>query len=670
MGTLLQDLRYGARVHLKDSGFTAIAILTLALGIGASTALFSIVNAVLLNPLPFPRAEQLVTFYESKPHFETGSFSYPDFLDLQSRNHTFASMAAYRGTGYTMTGNGLGERVSAEVVTGELFSMLGIRTVLGRLFTPTEDRLEATPVVLLGDEIWKRKFGGSPDVVGKQIALDGKGYTVIGVVPSRLGLFIQNFGEQKDVYLLMGQDDDAQFRQRSSAWGTDGIGRLKPGISVEQARADTALIARALSDDYPDIDKGIGIKIVPLKDAVVGNVRLSLLVLQGAVALVLLIACVNVANLLLSRASSRTDEFAVRIALGASQWRITRQLLTESVLLAAAGGTLGLLLAKWGTRASLRWMPNYLPRANQICLDGKVLAFTFTISVMAGILFGLAPALRTARLNLQDSMKDGGRGFIRGRHRTQALFVTAEMALALVLLIGAGLMLRTLTRLWNVDPGFDPRQVLVFSISAPLPDAHPTPQIIASTVRQIHDTVKAAPGIEATSLSWGAFPMLDDNEIQFWIDGQPKPANKNDMNWALEYIVEPDYFTAMKISLKRGRLLTDQDDEHSPTVVVVDERLARQFFPDQEPLGKHIHLSDYQHTAEIVGVVEHVKQFGLAGDDTNTLQAQLYEPLLQLADQPQSGPPWRRTFLSVPRRTKRWWRMASAAPCNNPTAGR
>jgi predicted permease len=457
------------------------------------------------------------------------------------------------------------------------------------------------------------------------------------VVPSRVGLFIQNFGEKKDVYLLMGQDDDAQFRQRSSAWGTDGIGRLKPGVSVDQARADTAVIARALSSDYPDIDKGIGIKIVPLKDAVVGNVRPSLLVLQGAVVLLLLIACVNIANLLLSRTSCRTGEFAVRIALGASQWRIARQLLTESVLLATAGGVLGLVLAKWGTRASLRWMPTDLPRANHIGLDGKVLAFTFTVSVLAGILFGLGPALRTARLSLQDSMKDGGRGFIRGRNRTQALFVTAEMALALVLLIGAGLMLRTLTRLWNVDPGFDPRQVQVFSISAPLPDAHPTPQVIASTVRRIHDTVKAAPGIEAMSLSWGAFPMLDDNEIQFWIEGQPKPASKNDMNWALEYIVEPDYFTAMRIRLKRGRLLTDQDDEHAPAVVVVDERLVQQFFPSQDPLGKHIQLNDYQHTAEIVGVVEHVKQFGLAGDDTNTLQAQMYEPLLQLADQPQSG---------------------------------
>ena len=637
METLLQDLKYGFRILLKNPGFTTVAILTLALGIGANTALFSIVNAVLLDPLPYPHSEQLVTLYESKPHFEKGSFSYLDFLDLQSQNHSFSSVAAYRDTGYTLSGSGPSERVTAEMVTGELFAMLGIKPILGRLFTPQEDRLGAPPVVLLGDELWKRKFRSDSEIVGKEIALDGKGYTVVGVVPSSLGLFIQNFNNKRGVYVLMGQFDDNEFRKRVTGWGTDGVARLKPGVTLDQARADTAGIARRLATDYPDIDKGIGVLIVPLKEEMVGDVQPFLLVLLGAVGFVLLIACVNVANLLLSRATARTREFAVRLALGASQARVIRQLLTESVLLALAGGILGLLLAKWATLASLHWLPRSLPRADNIGLDVRVLVFTFAISVLAGVLFGLAPALRISTTNLYDTIKQGGRGFSAGRHRTQSVLVTAEMAMALVLLIGAGLMVRTLTRLWNVDPGFDPHHVQIFSISASLPNSHPSQEAVASAVRQIHEKVKATPGVDAVSLSWGAFPMLSDDETQFWIEGQPKPASVKDMDWTLEYDIEPDFFKVMGIELKRGRLLNDQDNsQHSPTVVVVDERFAQKFFPNQDVPGRHIFLYRYDKTAEIVGVVRHIKQFGLGADDSSSLQAQAYIPLMQLVDQVQS----------------------------------
>lgn len=637
METLLLDLKYGFRVLLKNLGFTTVAILTLALGIGVNTALFSIVNAVLLDPLPYPHSEQLVTLYESKPHFEKGSFSYPDFLDLQSQNHSFSSLAAYRDTGYTLSGNGPSERVTAEMVTGDLFAILGIKPILGRVFTPQEDRLGAPPVVLLGDELWKRKFRSASDVVGKEIALDGKGYTVVGVVPSSLDLFIQNFNNKRDVYVLMGQYDDEEFRKRVTAWGTDGIARLKPDVTLDQARADTATIAHRLASDYPDIDNGIGVSILPLKEEMVGDVRPFLLVLLGAVGFVLLIACVNVANLLLSRATARTREFAVRLALGASQGRVVRQLLTESVLLALAGGVFGLLLAKWASLASLRWLPRALPRADRISLDARVLIFTFVISLLAGVMFGLAPALRVSATNLYETIKEGGRGFSAGRHRAQSVLVTAEIAMALVLLIGAGLMVRTLTRLWNVDPGFDPHHVQIFSVSASLPNSHPSQEMVASAVRQIHENVKATPGVDAVSLSWGAFPMASDDETQFWIQGQPKPASVKDMDWTLEYVIEPDFFNVMRIQLKRGRLLTNQDNnQHSPTVVVVDERFAQKFFPNQEVLGQHIFLYRYDKTAEIVGVVRHISQFGLGADDSSSLQAQIYIPLMQLADGVQS----------------------------------
>ncbi|HEV2114512.1 MAG TPA: ABC transporter permease, partial [Terriglobales bacterium] len=462
-----QDLRSGGRMLARSPGFSVVAVLTLALGIAINTALFSVVNGVLLSPLPYPHPEQLVSMFESKPHFEKGSFSYLNFLDFQQQNRTLAAIAAYRGTSFTLTGSGQAEQLQAQMISAGLFSMLGIQPAAGRLFTPEEDRLGTTPAVILSTELWKRKFGGAPEVIGRSILLDGASYLVVGVVPGELQLYIQNFRKTNDVYVLMGQFADPHFRDRNASWGTDAIARLKPGVSVEQARADLNAVARKLGADYPEVNKGIGVTMTSLKEEMVGDVRPLLLVLLGAVGFVLLIACGNVANLLLARSTVRQREFAIRSALGASPLRVVRQLLTETLLLAAIAGTVGLLLAGWGTQAALRLLPASIPRASHVGMDWRVLGFTLAITVLAAVVFGLAPAMKTARPDLHEELKEGGRGGSAARHRAQAAFVIMEMALALVLLAGAGLMSRTLAQWWRVNPGFDANNVVLLGLGLP-----------------------------------------------------------------------------------------------------------------------------------------------------------------------------------------------------------
>jgi predicted permease len=393
-------------------------------------------------------------------------------------------------------------------------------------------------------------------------------------------------------------------------------------------------ISRNLAAAYPDADKGISANIIPIREDMLGDVQPILLVLLGAVGFVLLIACVNVANLLLARSSGRTREFAVRAALGAGQGRLLCQLLTESILLALAGGGLGLVIAGWATRAALGVLPSELPRAAEIRIDAHVLIFTVAVSLLAGILFGLAPALKTSHLRLHETLKESGRGSSSTRHRAQGVFVVLEMAMALVLLIGAGLMIRSLVALWRVDPGFHPNNVLTFGLSLPPSMMHGTPDAIRAAVRDLDENFAATPGVQAVSLSWGALPLSgDDDEQLFWLDGQPKPSNENDMNWALDYIVEPDYLKAMGIPLQRGRFFSLQDNEHSPLVVVVDDVFARKYFGNADPIGQRIIiLNNAGGKAEIVGVVGHVNQWGLDRDDKESLRAQLYIPCLQMPD--------------------------------------
>jgi predicted permease len=639
------DVQYGLRTLRKNAGYTAIAVLTLALGIGANTALFSVVNGVLLNPLPYKNPEALVWLAESKPNFATGSISLPNFRDWQHGNRSFSSMAVTRGFAYSLTGLGEAEQIRAMLITSDLFSLLGVRPALGRWFAPGEDEIGAAPIAVISDGLWKRKFGGSADVLGKNLTLDGRDFTIVGVVPADFNLPLSG-SRTLDVYVPIGQWSNPLLPQRGAGLGIHGIGRLAAGVTVEQARADLAAINGHLAATYPDTNKGIGAAVLPLKQVMVGEVRLFLLVLLAAVGFVLLIACVNVANLMLARAAARAREFAMRAALGASRGRLLRQLLTESLLLSVAGGALGLLLAWWATTVALGKLPMALPRSGEVALDARVLLFTLGVSLGCGILFGLAPALKSRSLHLHDALKEGGRGS-GSRQRAQGIFVVAEMAMALVLLIAAGLMIRSLAALWQVNPGFDPRNVLTFGVAMPSATSQSGPSAVRASLRQLNDELAATPGVTASSLSWGAIPMDSDDEDLFWIEGHPKPTTEPEMNWALSYVVQESYLEVMRVPLERGRFISRQDEENSPRVVVVDEVFARQYFPAEDPIGKHIFLQGKKCRAEIVGVVGHVKQWGLDTDDTEQLRAQLYFPYLQLPDEAMDPSSWSGTGALV-----------------------
>jgi predicted permease len=629
---LAQDIRFGARLLIKNPGFTIVVMLTLALGIGINTAIFSVVNGVLLNPLPFPHPEQLVALHESKPNFANGSISYPNFLDWRKDNQTFAAMGLARGYGFSMTSRGDAVQLSAEFISDGFFHVLGVRPILGREFSPGDETPGASPVAMISEDLWRKKFDGAANVVGQTITLDGKNFSIVGVIPASLKLRVSNF-QVSDVYAPIPQWGNSILMLRGAGLGFHGIGRLKPGVTIEQARADMERVSGDLAAAFPNDDRGIGASMVSMKEEIVGSTRSFLFILLGAVGFVLLIACVNVASLMLARASGRGREFAVRAALGASRGRVVRQLLTESLLLGLAAGAMGLLPAVFGLKAAIHALPAALPRADEIGLDFRVLAFTTLISVATGILFGLGPAWRVAKENPQTALKEGGRGAIGSNQRTLSIFVVVEVAVALVLLTGAGLMVRSLVRLWDVDPGFNEHNVETFSISMPPAMASATPEMIRAKHLALNEALAEVPGVTAVSQTWGAVPMNGEDDQWFWVDGQPKPRTNNDMNWVIDYIVDPDYQRLMKIPLKRGRFLTRQDNEHAPLVVVVDEVFANKYFPGQDPIGKRIDLDNFGgRAALIVGVVGHVKQWGLDSDGSQQLRAQYYLACMQVSD--------------------------------------
>jgi predicted permease len=624
---LLQDLRYGARTLRKSPGFAAVAILTLALGIGVNTALFSVVNGVLLNPLPYPQANQLVVLWWDRTPGQHSSIPYLNFLDWQRESTAFSSVGGYLQDNMIVTGAGEPERVDGVKISASFFDLLGVRPLLGRSFRPEEDQIGAGPVALISDGLWKSKFASSPDVLGKSITVDGRDCTIVGVVPEKSPIYTT-----ADVFTPLGQFNEEPFRDRRASLGTVGIARMKPGVTLAQARADMDAVARNLAAEYPEANKGTGIFVNPLKDDIIGDIGPTLFLLLGAVGFVLLIACANVANLLLARSAARAREFAIRVALGATRRRIMRQLVTESLPLASAGGALGLLFATWTTKAALTVIPEVLPRTDEIGLDGRVLFFTLGISILVGVAFGVLPALKASQPDLHESLKEGGRGSSGTRARTQNIFVAVEMALAVVLLAGAGLMVRSLVGLANVNPGFDPQHVMEFGVS-PSAARVTTPAHIRETYREITARFEAVPGAAAASPLVGALPLTGDSLVGFWITGQPKPSSAKEMTRAQWYATAPDYLKVMGIPLQRGRFFGAQDTETAPFVAVVDDGFARTYFPGENPIGKRLNIGIIDvEGAEIIGMVGHVKHAGLGATGILDQRGQIYFAISQLPD--------------------------------------
>ncbi len=631
MQTIWQDVRYALRMLGKNPGFAIVAVLTLALGIGANTALFSIVNGVLLSPLPYEQPDRLVALYSKTAEFKYSSISYPNFLDWQRYNTTFTAIGAFRSETFNLTGMGDAERLHGNMVSSTFFTILGVRPIAGRGFSEDEDRLGGAPNTLIGEGLAKRKFGSAEAAVGRSFTLNGMLYGIVGVVPASFHYENNNYDSKAEVYVPLGQWNEPLFRDRKTGMGMDAVGRLKPGVTLEQARADMSRVAARLAEAYPTVDKGSDVTAISLKENLVGDIRPFLLVLLAAVGFVLLISCVNVANLLLARSTGRTREFAIRAAMGANRRRVIAQLLTESVLLALAGGALGVLLAAWSTAAAIKVLPDALPRATEIHLDFRVLLFTFAASVVSGLLFGLAPALKTSDVGISETLKEGGRGGSGARHRMQSVFVALEMAMAVVLLMAAGLMIRSLANLWNTAPGFDAENVVNFRVATAQP-LGATPAAVRAAFRNLHDAVSSVPGVEAMALADGSAPMEGDSDVPFWLEGQPKPAAQQEMKSTLFYLTQSDYLKVMKIPLKHGRFLTETDDENGQLVTVIDEQFAKLYFNGQDPIGRFIDLDIINMKVQVVGVVGHIKQWGLDRDATSTLQAQCYLPVAQLPD--------------------------------------
>lgn len=628
---LTRDLRYSLRVLLKSPGFSLIIVLTMALGIGANTAIFSIVNAVLLTPLPFSQPDKLFMLYEKTASSRQATVSYPNFQDWQRDNHSFLSLAAFRKDNFVLTGEGRPERLHAAMISAGLLSTLGINPTLGREFTSAEDNLGAGGVAMISETLWKTRYGGSSNILGRTLQLNGAAYAVVGVVPDSLQTLRISFFTPGDVYVPVGQWRDTSFRDRKVTTGLLVVGALKSGVSEDSAVADMNQIASNLATAFPDADRNIGINLVSLQQLVVSNVQTMLFVLLCAVSFVLLITCTNVASLLLARSTGRFREFATRTAVGASPKRVMSQLLTESIVIALIGGVIGLMLAAFGTRAALLLVPVEIPRADSIGIDAKVLLFTLAISVLAGILFGLAPVLKIRRLNLSETLKEGARGSSGMHTRAQRVFVVAEVALALVLLVGAGLMIRSLIKLWRVNPGFEPSNVLVFDIT-PSPDIAADAQKIRVLFRQLTDKIETVSGVESASMILDPLPLSGiSDSVPFDIEGRPVKTNSKDKTFAIWYFVSPDYFKTMGIVLKRGRLFNLNDDEKAPQVAVIDEAFARSMFPNEDPIGKRINIG-FTGLSQIIGVVGHVNHWNLGGDPPTAVTRQMYFPYSQLAD--------------------------------------
>ncbi len=612
---MVQDLRYGIRLLLKTPAFTFVAVLTLALGIGANTTIFSVVNAVLLRPLNYKEADRLVQVWHrnvSTPAAQRQNIELTpaNFLDLRAQNQVFKHLAAFVSHDFNLTGMGEPERLQGWQVSASLFPMLAVAPIAGRVFTEAEDRDGAEKVAVLSHELWQRRFGGQSGVIGSKLTLDDLSYTVVGVMPPGFGFPVK--GAELWAPLAFSPDE----RNARSSFYLNGIARLKAGVTLEQTQAEMDAVAQRLELAHPKSNTGMRFHTNDLREGMVGNVKLILWVLAGAVGFVLLIACVNVANLLLARAAAREKELAVRAALGAGRLRLARQMLTESSLLALLGGTAGLLFAFWGLRALKAINPGTIARLDEVALDWRVLGFTFGLSLLAGLIFGLAPAMQISTLNLNQTLNEGGRESSGARsRRLRGLLVVAEVALSLVLLVGAGLLVRSFLRLQSVDLGFNPDRLLTMRVDLSSAKSQQLPQIV-NFYQQVIEKVRALPGVESASVVNAAPIITPGMRSAIVIEDKPDPLPGQPM-LANNRVISPDYFQTMKIPLLAGRALTGQDQANTPEAVVINQMMARRYWGDENPVGKRIKLGPRGSKLPwltVAGVVGDIRQAGLSAD--------------------------------------------------------
>jgi putative ABC transport system permease protein len=620
MGSLLQDLRYGLRALLKKPGFTIIAVIMLALGIGANTAIFSILNAVLLSPLPFSEPEQLVMVFAKTNRDARNWVAYPDFQDWQAQSQSFTELSAIVPQSVNLIGREEPTRVIGGFVSANFFKLLGVEASSGRTFLPAEDKPGAERVAVVSHETWQNRLGASPDLIGQTLNLNGQVFTVVGILPAGFKFTWSDC----EVWLPIQHYPNYSMDRSRTSSGV--MGRMKPGIKLAQAQTEMEIVARRLAEQYPETNRERSITIVPMRELMVEDLRPLLFILTGAVGLLLLIVCANIANLILARSMARQKEIALRVALGAGQWRIVRQLLTETVLLALIGGTVGLLVGMWTVKLLMRGSPTELPPGIDVNLDLTVLGFTFAIAILTGVAFGLAPALRFSRPDVHDVLKEGGKGAGEtfGSRRLRGALVVIQVALALILLIGSGLLVRSFRALSEVNPGFNPQNVLTMEYRVPR-NKYPEPAQQWAFHRQVVERVQSLPGVQSASVVLALPHSGNGGGASFVPLGGPEPPKGQEPR-AQSNRADPYYFRAMEIPLIRGRVFTEQDKMDTPPVVVISQAMAERYWPGQDPIGKTIRFSESNLTASIVGVVGNVKHNSL---DEPTA-AQLYIAFAQM----------------------------------------
>lgn len=612
MQTLWQDLRYGLRMLVSKPGFTLIAVFTLALGIGANTAIFSVVNSVLLRPLPYPNAERLMTIWEdhrARNGPENEWTSPTGFEDWRDQAKSFDHVVALQGWGPTLTGQGEPEQLVGALVSHDTFAMLGVTPALGRSFRPEEDQRGVESVVIISNGLWRRRFGADSSLVGKRISLNGESRMVIGVMPAGFKFpIIANADIWRPIQPVLNPGC------QRGCYTIRVIARLKTDATETQARAELNALAARIEQQFPDANTKVGAALIPLREFLVGPVKTPMLMLLAAVCFVLLIACANVANLLLARSAAREKEIAIRASLGAGRWRIARQLLSESMLLAVIGGGVGVLLSYWMVDLLVNFSPQGTPRLDEIGIDWRVLGYTLAVTILTGVLFGTAPVWQLFKADLNQSLRDGGKGLhvARSGRRALSALVVAETALALMLLVGAGLLIKSFIRLQQVDPGFNPRDVLTAVVTLPLAN-YPERNQIAPFYDQLLERVRALPGVQSAA-AISTLPLSGSNaDAGFVIEGRPAPQpDQQPVAWV--NLVSHDYFRAIGMRLVAGREFNERDNENSPKVVIISEATAQRYFPNENPIGKRIGNGRPDGWREIVGVSADVKHFGLNQD--------------------------------------------------------